>query len=280
MNERAFTDIVGNTDAPNQMKVYVDACTLFRLAAAIPADAVSGRTATQTATLLNFLEHLGSLGALVVIPESVVFETTGHRANGEQLTKQFEKDTSYLPLRAFFDAVAAGKIKNVEIVRTGKCTKRLTELEKLKASPDEFTKCKKERFFGQGDRDILALVRDNTVPGDVFVITADGDLTQKLGNITTPGGSAVGVLDSVKFCSDLHICAAPDWLSHSSGTEDIVRWMNAAITTESERRSTYGYADLAKPYNAEFIGTEETPDGGASFSRALKDLADRQERAR
>lgn len=256
----------------NDLTIILDASALIQMAYLIdPDDLETG--APPNPTLLQFVDQVGRMGAKVIIPESVVFETTGQRASGSPLTHQFENDIEYHYLDRFFKAVRSGAVPNTSIVKTDFGKEQLSHMETLKNDWEAFSQYRREHLFGFGDRDILQMVGRQETNGHVFVVTHDRNLTKALGETKTTQEKGVGSLNLIKFCGEIQKVAPISWLAPEVSFADIRQYLNLSLEHDNQRRvHNQRKKSLNKPYNNFTKGFEKTAEGEPSFGEALHAL--------
>ncbi len=267
----------------NHLLIYIDASSLIRLASLINPQDMAKR-APENPTLLRFIEHVGQLGAEVIIPESVVFETTGHRWDGTPLTRQHNGDIEYPYLRSFLDQVHAGEIKNVRIERTTLGDHHLALMEKLQNTYTTFNQYRRENLVGFGDRDIITMIDENKHPGNTFIfaVTEDRELTKLLGETKNKKDCPANVIDALTFCGDMQKAAPVPWLADEVTVSNIKDSINSYYAHNNERKRAKGMGEqeLGRPYRSNYKGFSQIAPGQPVFGKALVAMMKAQGRDR
>ncbi|MFO0390153.1 MAG: hypothetical protein ACK502_10625 [Alphaproteobacteria bacterium] len=271
--------ITNGNKRKDDLTVIVDASSLIRMAVSLIDPQDMHRDDPSNPTLLSYLAHLGKLGAKIVIPESVIFETTGHRGDGTQLTRQFENDIEYPYLRNFFDAIAAGKIKNVSIIRTPFANMHLAEMEELRENFEAFNRYRREHLIGFGDTDIVQMYDRSTHHGRTFVITEDRGLTDTLEETKNKQERPIGVVSAFRACADIQRVSPISWLRPETSTTQIREHFNASCAHENAKRIEqnklvaqrgYGhYRTLQRPFDNNHQGYSRITSTEVDFDEAI-----------
>jgi hypothetical protein len=262
--------INGGNQRKHDLTVIVDACSLIRMASLINPQDVSDRAPDTNPTLLSYLEHLGKLGAQVIIPESVVFESTGHRGDGTQLTRQFEQDIEYPKLRRFLQDVADGKVKNVRIARTPYADTHLEELEHLKNDFPAFNRYRWENLPGFGDRDIVKMFDRSKIHGNTFVITEDRGLTDILEETVNMVERPVGIVSAIRACKDIQRVAPIEWIHPATGINDFRDYANAFTNHENMRKEEANELRIAEGKKPQRTLSRTMGPGHKGYARVQK----------
>jgi hypothetical protein len=263
----------------NDVLLIVDASSLIRMASLMnPHDLTQG--APTNPSLLRFLEHVANRGVKVVIPESTIFETCGHRADGSQLDNRFERDIEYPVLRDFFNNVSAGKIPNISIEKTEFSQGHFKELELLKKYRGAFDQYKRENLHGFGDDDIIKLLNRNEHHGRIYVLTEDRGLSERIAQVKTASGKPASVIDTIAFCDDVQHAAPVPWTIDAFMLEQIKETLNYHYIHDNQKREKFGRTKRNGLYTETYEGFSQLGSGEPRFGKALRDMINFEERSR
>lgn len=272
---------------PNQLVIYMDASSLINMASLIDPQDIGEGAPVEDPTLLRFLEHLGKLGAKVIIPESVVFETTGYRANGNQLTRQFMQDIEHKYLVGFFKAVANEEIKNVSIETSPEAGMHLSSLEDLQTDHRTFNEYKRNHMRGFGRRDIAKIVERSDHKGNIFVVTQSPRMIDDISYIDNRAGRPINVIDGLHLCSETQKTVPMHWLDHeikwrerNVAVDKIKEYINAFFEHDNTRRIDKGREDLNIAYEKGQEGFSHVAESEPEFSEALQIMMKPPEKGR
>ncbi len=268
------------TSNKKSLMVIVDSSSLITLASLIDPQHLTGG-APENPTMLRFLEQLGKMGAEVVIPESVMFECTGLRADGTEFPYAHRDSLQYNYMVNFLARVQEGKIKNVRIEQTPFASPLLDNLEGLKDDIDAYNYYKSKHMFRFGDRDILQLFADSHHTGNIFVLTEDRPLTDELSETKNQNAHLTGVISALKLCADTHRVAPLPWLDKRVTVDTLREYINATHKHDNQKRIANGRArtkGLNQILPDSHKGFLLTPEGERSFSDALSDMIYNQHR--
>lgn len=267
----------------NDLTIIMDASGLIQMAALINPQHVSERSWDPDPSLLSFLEHLGKLGVRIIIPESVIFEAIGHRANGKQLNRKYEDKLDYRHLEFFLRHLREKKIENIRVVSTPFANMHLTELEERQHDYDAFNKYRLEHMIGFGDRDIIQMLEKSTYHGNAFVVTIDGELTDILAEARNKGGRTVGVIDALGLCEATQRVAPIEWLPHGAHLNELRSYINYHYTRDNQKRVSEGkekIKGLNKMLGENDKGVCVVARGELQFDQALYNMLRAHERGR
>ncbi len=260
--------------------VVVDSSSIITLASRI-ADSDLRKGSPEQPTMLRFLEQLGKQGAEVIIPESVVFECTGWRpSTGTEFPYPHTDSLQYDAMRNFLEQVHKGKVKNVRIEPTKFASEQLDKLEPLKDKPNEYYKKKLKHAYRLSRRDIADWFQNSNDNGNIFVLTEHANLGVRLINTRNKTGTAIGLIDSLKMCSDIQHVAPIAWLDNAVHTDAIRGYINATHEEDNKRRIEDGRAQrkgLNPILGHEQKGSMYVPEGEADFMKVLHDVKNKQQ---
>ncbi|MGE0755231.1 MAG: hypothetical protein AB7L92_08750 [Alphaproteobacteria bacterium] len=276
MENQGFVDRLSwGNERRNDLTVIIDTSALINLAALINPQHISDESWDPNPSLLSYLEHLGKIGVRVVIPESVIFEATGHRANGEMLTDTFKDHIDHKYLRFFCDDLCSGRIHNISVVHTPMADAELAQLEELRRDTLTFKNYKRRNLTDFADRDIIQLVKDSHYRGNAYVVTDDRLMRDKLMHVKNKEGRAVSTINALNMCASTQRVAPIGWLDLETSVATIRDYLNHHYAHDNQRRIKYGLdrtRGLHRMLEEQDCGKAFIPKGELHFNRALHDM--------